>query len=428
MKYKVTKGKDSTAEFKITLDKKEWQEAIEKAYQKNKGKYSFPGFRKGKAPKKVIENAYGTAVFYEDAINICFYDYFYQAVEKEKDLTVVGAPDIDVENISDDGVTLIAKAPLKPEFELPNYKGITINKTEYNVLDEDIEGALKELQEKNSRLVEVTGRAAQNGDTVTINYSGSVNGVKFQGGAAEKQQLVLGSKSFIPGFEEQVAGMEIGAEKDINVKFPADYHAKELAGKDAVFAIKLLEIRVKELPGINDQLVKDGSEYESIKEFKAKTREKLEAKNKERAERETEDKLVKAIADGCDFAIPQVMIESEVDRLVQNMQYSLMYQGLKIEDYLKHTNQTMDKLKKSFEPQAKEQVKTQLIISKIIDAENITADEESLNKKIESAAKEMDKDVEAYKKEYLERVKDRFENEVIIEKLFSFLKENNNIK
>ena len=238
MKYNVEASEKSTVKITLAFDKTEWDEANMQAYQKTRGRYFVNGFRKGKAPKHVIELNYGKGVFYEEALNELFDKHYEEVLEKEKDnFTVVGRPELSVGDISEEGASLIATVPVKPDVKLGAYKGINIEKKEYNVKDEDVEAELKKLQERNSRLVEVTDRAAENGDTATIDFSGSVNGEKFEGGTSENYPLVLGSGSFIPGFEEQVVGMKVGEEKDVNVKFPEDYQAEELQGKDAVFAV-----------------------------------------------------------------------------------------------------------------------------------------------------------------------------------------------
>ena len=292
MKYTFEKAEKSTVKINITLTAKEWNEAIDAAYEKTKGRYSMPGFRKGKVPKKVLESAYGTGVFYEEAINYAFPKYYGEVLDKEPSIEVVAQPDIDIKNISDKGITLVAVVAVKPEVKLGEYKGINFKKNEYNVKDEEVDAELDRLKERNSRLVDVTDRAVQDGDQVVIDYSGSVDGVKFDGGTAEKQNLVIGSKTFIPGFEEQVIGMNIGDEKDINVKFPEEYHAENLKGKDAVFAIKLHEIKVKEYPEVNDDFIKDATGLESLDAYKKDVKERLEKQAADRAERELEDEIV----------------------------------------------------------------------------------------------------------------------------------------
>ncbi|MBP5308595.1 MAG: trigger factor, partial [Clostridia bacterium] len=373
MNYKVEQGEKSTVKIYITLDKAEWEAAISKAYNKTKGKYSLQGFRKGHVPKAVLESTYGKGVFFEDAINESFPEHYYAVLEKEEGIKPVDRPDIDVDKISDDGITMIAIVPVKPDVKLGAYKGIKIDKVEYNVTVEDVDAEIEKLRERNSRTVDVDGRSAKNGDTVVIDYSGSVAGVKFPGGTAEKQNLVLGSGSFIPGFEEQIEGMNIGDEKDINVKFPDDYHAEELKGKDAVFAVKLHGIKVKELPEVNDEFIKDAVGSESVEAYRNETREKLEKTNAQRAESETEDKLLKAIADASEAEIPEVLVERQIDSIMQDIEYRLMYQGMKLEDYVKYTGSTMEEFRNNYRAQAEVNAKYQLVIDKIIETENISA-------------------------------------------------------
>ena len=281
------------------------------------------------------------------------------------------------------------------------------------------------MQERNSRLVDVDGRAAENGDTVVIDYSGSVDGVKFDGGTAEKQNLTLGSGAFIPGFEEQIVGMNKGDEKDITVKFPDEYHAENLKGKDAVFAIKLHEIKKKELPEITDEFIKDAVGAETVADYKKEVKERLKKQNADKAEREIEDEIVKKITENATVEIPDALIENQIDRMVQEMSYRLSYQGLKLEDYLKFTNQTMESYREGFKAQAGETVKSQLVIDKIITDEKIEATDEDVDKKLEEMAKAQDKPVPDVKKNMNARQLDYIKNEIIIKKLFDFLKSAN---
>ena len=428
MKYTFEKGEKSTVKVTIDLTEKEWKEAIDVAYDKTKGRYSMPGFRKGKVPKKVLETAYGTGIFYEDAINHAFPKYYSEILEKETSIEAVANPEIDIKKISDKGITMLAIVPVKPEVYLGEYKGITFKKNEYNVKDEEIEEEIKRLQERNSRMVEVTDRAVEDGDTVTIDYSGSVDGVKFEGGTAEKQTLVIGSKTFIPGFEEQVVGMNIGEEKDINVKFPEEYHAENLKGKDAVFAIKLHEIKKKELPEVNDDFIKEAIGSESVEAYKKETKERLEKQNADRAERELEDEIVKKITENADVDICDALVDNQVDRMVQEMSYRLSYQGLKLEDYLKYMGKSMDEFKKGYEEQAKEIVKSQLVIDKLIEKEEIQATDEDVEKRVEEMAKAQGKPAPDVKKNMQARQLDYIKNEIVIKKLFETLKNINTIE
>ncbi len=428
MKYTFENGKKSTVKITIDLTASEWNQAIESAYEKTKGRYSMPGFRKGKVPKKVLESAYGEGVFYEEAINQAFPKYYSEILEKETSIDAVAAPELDIKKISKKGITMIAIVAVKPEVVIGEYKGITYKKNVYNVKDEEIEEDIKRLQERNSRLIDVTDRAVENGDTVIIDYSGSVDGVKFDGGTAEKQTLVIGSKTFIPGFEEQLIGMKIGEERDINVKFPEEYHAENLKGKDSVFAIKLHEIKKKELPEVNDEFIKDAVGVESVDAYKAETKQRLEKQNADRADRELEDEIIKKITETSDVEIPDAMIENQIDRMVQEMEYRLSYQGLKLADYLKYMNKSMEDFRKDYEKQAAEYVKSQLVIEAIIEKEEIVASDEEVEKRVEEMAKAQGKEVPDIKKNMGARQLDYIKNDIIIKKFFDLLKTSNTIE
>ena len=428
MKYTFEKTEKSTVKITINLEEKEWNEAIDAAYEKVKGKYSMPGFRKGKVPKKVLESAYGAGVFYEEAINQAFPKYYTDILEKETSILAVAAPEIDVKKIDDKHLSLVAVVPVKPDVTLGDYKGIKFDKVEYNVKDEDVENDIKRLQESRSRLVDVKDRAVENGDTVIIDYSGSVDGVKFDGGTAEKQSLVIGSGSFIPGFEEQLVGMKIGEDRDINVKFPDEYHAENLKGKDAVFAIKLHEIKKKELPEVNDEFIKEAAGAESVEAYKKEVRERLEKQNADRAEREIEDAIVQKITDNATVEIPDAMIEQQIDRMVQEMDYRLSYQGLKLDDYLKYIGQTMEDYRKNYREQAEKFVKSQLVIEKIIEVEKLEATDAEVNEKIEEMAKAQGKKAPEFKKTAGVRQLEYIKNEIVVKKLFDTLKKDNVIE
>ncbi len=428
MKYTFEKAEKSTVKVTIKLTEKEWKEAINQAYEKTKGRYQMPGFRKGKVPKHLLESAYGTGIFYEDAINYAFPKYYGEVLDKEESIKAIAQPELDIKDISDKGITMIAIVPVKPEVKLGEYKGITFEKKVYNVTDEDIENDVKRLQERNSRMVDVTDRAVLDGDMVVIDYSGSVDGVKFDGGTAEKQNLTIGSKTFIPGFEEQLIGMNVGEEKDITVKFPEDYHAENLKGKDAVFAIKLHEIKKKELPEVNDEFIKDAVGAESLDAYKEEVKARLEKQNADRAERELEDEIIKKITEKTEVEIPDALVERQIDNMVQEMSYRLSYQGLKLEDYLKYMGQSMEDYRKGYEEQAKSIVKSQLAIEQIIEEEKIEATEEDVEARVAEMAKAQNKPVPDVKKNVNARQLDYIKNEIIIKKLFELLKSSNIIK
>lgn len=428
MKYTFAKAEKSTVKINIDLSEKEWNEAIDAAYEKTKGRFSLPGFRKGKVPKHLLESTYGKGIFYEEAINQAFPKYYSEILEKETSILAVAAPEIDVKKIDDKHLSIEAIVAVKPEVALGEYKGIKFNKVEYNVKDEDVENEIKRLQESRSRLVDITDRAVENGDTVVIDYSGSVDGVKFEGGTAEKQTLVIGSGSFIPGFEDQIIGMKIGEDKDLKVKFPEEYHAENLKGKDAVFAVKLHEIKKKELPEVNDEFIKDAAGAESVDAYKKEVRERLEKQNADRAEREIEDAIVQKITDNASVEIPDAMIEAQIDRMVQEMDYRLSYQGLKLADYLKYIGQTMEDYRKNYREQAEKLVKSQLVIEKIIDTEKLEATDAEVDEKIEEMAKAQGKKAPELKKTAGVRQLEYIKNEIVIKKLFDTLKKDNVIE
>ena len=427
MKYVVEKGEKSTVKISITLNAKEWDDAQVLAYNKTKGKYQIQGFRKGHVPKAVIEQFYGKGVFFEDAINEAFSKYYFDILEKETEIEPIDRPDVAIDKIDEKGLKMTATVPVKPEVTLGAYKGINVEKVEYNVNDDDIATEVNRLLEQNATEVNVEGRPCQNGDITIIDYSGSVDGVKFDGGTAEKQPLTLGSGMFIPGFEDQVVGMNIGETKDINVKFPENYGAEDLKGKDAVFTVTLHEIKEKKTPELTDELVKEKANAESVEAYKASVKERLEKANAQRAERELEDKLLKTITDASEVEIPEALVEREIDNMVQQTSYRLMYQGLKFEDYLKYTGQTMEAYREGCKESAKDHVKTQLVIDKIITDEKIDATEEEIEAKLAEQAESVGKSLKEYRKSVNDKQIGYIENGIIIDKLFKFLKENNEI-
>ena len=430
MKYEIQPSEKSTIKITITFDKAEWDEANQKAYMQTRGRFAVNGFRKGKAPKHVIELNYGKAVFYEDALNTLYSDHYFDILEKEKDnYTVVGQPELSVEDISENGAVLVAVAPVKPEVKLGDYKGIKIAKAEYTVKDADVDAEIERLRQRNARMVEAADRAAEEGDTATIDFSGSIDGVKFDGGTSENYPLVLGSGSFIPGFEEQVVGMKVGEEKDVNVRFPDDYQAEELKGKDAVFAVKLNKLEKKELPEVNDEFIKDAAGAESVEAYRKETRERLEKQAKEKGDAETENNIVRAVTANAEVEIPDAMIENQIDTMVRNAEYRLgmQYGGLKLQDYLKYMGSNMEDFRNGYRAQAADNVKAQLVIDAIVRAENIKAEDAEVEAKLEELAKAAGKSLEEYKKDVTDSQREYLANDIVVNKLFDFLKENNDL-
>ena len=396
MKYKVENKKGQVL-ISFSIDAKEWEAAVESVYQKTKGKYSHVGFRKGHVPRKVLENTYGKGFFYEDAFNEAFPKYYYEVLDKESEIYPVDRPDVDVKSIDDKGVKFTALVTVKPEVTLGEYKGLKVEKHVDEVTDQAVEAELALMADKNARMVVVSDRAVQNGDEVVIDYSGSVDGVKFDGGTAEKQTLVIGSGRFIPGFEEQIVGMNTGDEKDITVKFPEDYHAENLKGKDAVFAVKLHEIKYKQLPVMDDEFAKDVSEFDTLDELKADIRKKLEDANERAASTEFENKLIDTVIENMEGEIPTEMYEVRIDEMIRDFEYRLQSQGMSLDLYLQYTGMNRNSFRKTFEAQAQRQVKIRLALEKIVELENIVPTEEEVEQEYTRLAEGYKMDVERLK-------------------------------
>ncbi len=418
MSVKIEKTeKANEQKLEITIEASKFEEAIKKVYTRTAKYFNIPGFRKGKAPMSMVEKQYGVEIFYEDAFNEVVPEEFEKAL-KDNNIEAVGKPDLDVKQI-EKGKDLIFTAVVqtKPEVKLGKYKGIELKKVEYNVSDKDIEHELGHLAEKNARLVNVEDRPVENGDTTIIDFEGFVDGVAFEGGKGENHELVIGSNTFIPGFEEQIIGMKIDEEKEINVKFPEEYFSEELKGKDAVFKIKLHEIKKKEMPKIDDEFAKDTSEFDTLDELKASIKEKLEEENERKAKYETEDNAIKAVCDNVEVEIPSGMIEDELEQMVKEMDARLQYQGMKFDQYLKLIGKTMEDFKKENEEQAKTSVKTKLVLEAIIKAEKIEADEETINLKLKEMSELYGKKEEELKQNenFMNYIKDSIKNEKVID-------------
>lgn len=429
MKYTQAVGEKSTVKLTISFSEEEWQEALGASYKRVRGKYTVPGFRKGKVPRPVLENYYGKGVLYEEAFNILYSEHYPVILDKEKDnFTAVGDPVLDVGDMTEGkGVVLTAVLPVKPDVAIDAYTGLKIKKFEYNVSDADVDAEIKKMLEKDATDEEVTDRACGNGDTVNIDFSGSVDGEKFPGGTAEDYNLVLGSGSFIPGFEDGVVGMKTGDTKDLPVKFPEDYQAENLRGKEAVFAIKLNKITEKKYPELTDEYAKQHFGEETVEAFKAKTRARLEKSAESKSRDETENSIIAEICKHAKAEIPDAMVDNEIDRIVQEFSYKLMYQGIKLEEYLKYMQLSMEDFRAQFKEQAGPRVMSQLVIDKIIKEEKITADDKEVDAKIEEQAKSVDKTFEEYKKDIDPRQISYIKNDIIITKLFDFLKANNEL-
>ena len=428
MTYKIGEKKDGKLIVEFSLNADEWEAEIQKAYEKNKGKYKLDGFRQGKIPRKVLEKTYGEFLFYEDALASVCDESFFEMIAKETDVQAVDYPDISVQSVGKEGASWIATITLLPEVELGKYEGLEIAKAKVSVSEKEVDAKLKEMQDKQARFVEVKDRAAKMGDLVNIDFVGSMNGVAFEGGSAKDFELELGSHSFIAGFEEQVAGMNIDEQKDLNVSFPTEYHAKELAGKPAVFAVKLLAIREKQIPEIDDKFAADVSEFDTLAELKKDTKEKIKAEKETAAAREVEQKLIDAIVENATCDVPKAMVTNQINRSIEEMKRSLAAQGMSYEMYLAYTGMTDDSFRKSREADTEKQIKTSLVLSEIVKAENVKAEESDIDSKVEELAGRMGKTADELKKTMTPAQKDVLTDNIVTEKVINLLKEKNNIK
>ncbi len=395
---KVEKTEKNVVEFEFSVSADEFKAGIEKAYKKNVGQISIPGFRKGKAPRQIIEKFYGSEVFYEDAVNIVLPDAYDKAIE-EQNIQAVAQPEIDVKSISkEEGVVFTAKVAVKPEFELGEYKGVEAKKITYRTTEKEVNAEIEKIRERNGRLVAVEDRAAALNDTVTIDFEGFCDGVAFEGGKGENFDLKLGSGQFIPGFEDQLVGKNAGEETEVNVTFPTEYHAADLKGKDAMFKVKINEIKTQELPELDDEFAKDVSEFDTFEEFKADMTKKLKEQKKEKAKKELEDQILEIISNNTEIDIPEAMFETAVDNQIREFAMQLRYQGLTIEQYAQYTGVTLDAMKAQIRPDAEKKVKTSLVLEKIAKVEGIEVSDKEVDAEIEKMAEQSKMKVEDVKK------------------------------
>ncbi|MCI6501957.1 MAG: trigger factor [Clostridia bacterium] len=372
-------------ELQFSVEKEVFDKATQAVYQKQVKNMNIPGFRKGKAPRSIIEKMYGKGIFFEDAINDLLPEAYSEAV-KEAGIQAVGQPEFDIVSIDDNGLAMSAKVYVKPDINVKNYIGIEVEKNVEPVTDEEVDREIQMVRERNSREIEITDRAAENGDSVVIDYAGSVDGVAFEGGTAKNQTLTLGSGHFIPGFEDQVVGKNIGEEFDVNVTFPEDYHAKELAGKAAVFKVKLHSINKVELPALDDDFAKDVSEFDTFDEYKADVKAKIEKRHETTAENKVEDALMTTLIDSLEDEIPEAMFVAETENCVRDYDNSLRMRGLDLNTYFKYTGLNLDGLREQLRPQAERQVKGRLILEKVAALENITPSEDEINEEFNKMA------------------------------------------
>lgn len=386
MKVVLGEKENNNVNFTIEIPESDFEKALQKAYLASRGRFSLPGFRKGKVPRKIIEMNYGIEIFYEDAINIVLPEAYDFAI-KELDLKPVDQPDVDIDEI-EKGKPIIVKidVTVKPEVKLGDYKSIEIEKAEYNVTDEIIEDELLALQEKNGRIIDAGERPVKDGDILTIDFAGYVDDAQFDGGTAEGYELEIGSNSFIPGFEEQLVGKSIDEEVEVAVRFPDEYHEESLKGKDAIFKVTIHEIKEKELPELDDEFAKDISEFDTLEEYKQSIRDRLEVEFETRGNVENENNLIQKVIEACEVDIPEAMIETQLETEIGEFDYRMRSQGLNLEQYLQITNSTEEALKEQLKPNAIHRVKGDLVLEAIAKAEEIEVSDEDIDKELERMA------------------------------------------
>jgi len=420
----VKDAEKNRKELEISIDKASFDEAVTAAFRKKAPTIAVPGFRKGKAPRNIVEKMYGKGYFYEDALKELVPTAYEEAL-KESELEVVSYPDYDVKSIDENGVVFTALVYVKPVGEISKYKGLEAEQTEVVVTDEQIDAEVEKARKNNAREVEITDRAAQSGDKVNIDYDGYQDGKRFDGGKAEGQDLVLGSNTFIPGFEDQIAGHNVGDEFDVNVTFPKEYHEKTLAGKEAIFKCKLNAIKYDELPELDDEFAKDVSEFDTLEEYKNDVKAKLVKEEEDRQKSIVENQLVSKLAENFTCDIPEPMIEDEVEQSIRSYEQNLYYQGIDLNTFLKYTKQTMDDLKKNFRPQAEKNVRVRLALETV-------AEKEKIEVKAEDVEAEYKRIADAYKMD-VEKVKELVSDKQItadlkVSKALDFVRENAKIK
>lgn len=428
MNVKVERLDHNEALITVEVEYSQFDAAINKVYNNKKGSISIQGFRKGKAPRKIIEKMYGEGVFYEDAANQVIRETYEEALDESK-LEVVSRPQIDIEKIEKDvPFVYSAKVAVKPEVKLGEYKGVEVEAVAVEVTDEEVESNINAELEKNARVVSVTDRAVQDKDQAIIDFEGRINGELFQGGQAEEFPLIIGSKTFIDGFEEQLIGMNSGEEKIVNVTFPENYNVQELAGKPAEFKVTLKEIKVKEVPTLDMEFVEEVSEAESVEAYKEEVRNGLLSKKKEEAKTKQENQAVQKVIDATEIDLSELMILSTAEEMMADFAQRLRQQGLEMDQYLQFTNQTRDKLVEQLKEQGEKRIRTRLTLEAVVAAENIKATDEEMDAKLSELAEQYKMDKEELSKMIPEREKEALNLDIAVQKAIDFIIDNANIK
>lgn len=427
MSVQVEKLEHNMVRLTIEVEAAEFDAATKRAYNKRKGSFNLPGFRKGKVPMKVVERAYGTGIFYEDAANDIMPKAYEEAV-KESGLEIVSQPDIDVTQIGKgEAFIFTAEVAVRPEVELGQYKGLDVDKVPVEVTDEEVEAELKKAAEQNAREVKIEDRPVKEGDVITLDYAGTIDGVPFDGGTASSQTLEIGSHSFIDTFEDQLVGMNIGDEKDVEVTFPEEYHSAEVAGKPAVFHVKILGITEKQLPEIDDDFAQDTTEFDTLDEYKDDIRGRLKLARDEQAKNTMANQLIDKVIEDAKMDIPDAMIDAQVDQMEQDMSQRVSYQGITFEQYLQFTGQDPETFRESMKPEATKRIQGSLVLEQIAKDEGLTADDEDLKKELERMAAMYQMGVEQIEQMLPDSEKESMKKNLATQKAVDFLLEHANV-
>ena len=421
MSVQVEKQEKNMAKLTVEVPAEQFVDAIKKAYNKNKNRFNVPGFRRGKAPQMMIEKMYGVGVFYEDAADEAINETYAEGM-KESGLDIVSRPEITIEQI-EKGKAFIytATVAVKPEVTLGQYKGIEVEKADAEVKEEDVEAELKRVQNQNARLISVTDRPVAKDDQVVIDFDGSVDGKAFDGGKAEDYPLTIGSHAFIDTFEDQLIGKNIGEECEVNVTFPQEYHAKELAGKPAVFKVKIKEIKVRELPELNDEFASEVSDFETLEEYKKDVEAKIAERKQKAAATENENRVVDKVVEGASMEIPDRMIDGQVENMIQDTARRMQSQGLDLQQYLKYTGMTLDQMKEQARPQAIKRIQTRLVLEAVAKAENIQISDEKLDEEIGKMAQSYQMEADKLKSYMTEQDKDQMKEDLAVQEAVDLL-------
>ena len=427
MKYELEKKENGLYVANVNLTATEWDEAINNAYEKNKGKYNVPGFRKGHAPRNMIEKNYGVGVFLNEALDEVYYSAYTTILREHEDVRPVEAPALDIQKLDENGLEFTLKINCVPDFELAQYKGLTFTKQKVEVTEDQIKEEIEHELLRASRLVE-TNKPVKNDDFVTLDFDGYIDGKQFDGGKAEDYQLKIGSHTFIDTFEDQLVGLNIGDKKDVVVTFPADYHVAELAGKPATFKVEIKNVRERIMPELNEEFVSNSTEFETVEDFKASIKDRLLKQAEQHADIELDNDMLDKIIDDTNVTVPEVLAEDETKRQLQNMEAQMRYQGIDLEAYAKYIGKTVDELKAEVKVQATRNVKARLVLEKLIKTENLDVTEKDIDNKLEEMAKNVGKTVEEYKKQVNDNMVNQIANDLLMKKIVDFLHANNEIK